>query len=346
MKTKRILLILGSLLIYVAMLVLLVYFEHDTNESLRTLWDAIWYSIITVSTVGYGDSFPVTTGGKIVGIGFVIISVGFLGILISKISYYLIEIGEKKKMGYYGTKFENHVVILGWNSFTKMIAEELLAAGQQVAVIMDSKDHIESTYQKFDTYGKNLFILYAEHDDYQAFSKVNIDKSKIVHIGLSNDSEELIAIINLKNMYDNLQFVVLLEDKSLTNTFKAAGVTYVLSKNEISSKLLASYIFEPEVADLTADLLSKAVDDNDYDIQQFKVIENNPFLGKSIDDLTKHLSDNKQKSLLIAIKKENKEIEKLPSAETVIELNDVILFINNFSSQNYISNIFQVEQGA
>ena len=63
-------------------------------------------------------------------------------------------------------------------------------------------------------------------------------------------------------------------------TTKAAGVTHLIARNEIASKLVASYIFEPDVADLNIDLLSTARKDGDHDIQEFEVLPKNPFIGK------------------------------------------------------------------
>ncbi len=345
MKIKKYAVIFLSLISFYAILNLLVFFEHEQNEALETIWDAIWYFIITISTVGYGDAYPVTLGGKIIGTIIVLLSAGFLSVIIGKISYSLSEIGKKKKMGYYGTKFEDHVVIIGWNNFTKMIAEELLEANQRIAIVIDEKSHIDSIYQKYKSFEKNLFLLCAEYDDYETFEKVNISKAKIVHLGLESDSAELVAIINLKNIYGDLKFVVILEDKSLSQTFKAAGVTYVLSKNELSSKLLASYIFEPEVADFTVDLLSKAVDDDDFDIQQFRVIESNPMIGKSLSDLVNLATSEGVKTSVIALKRKDRDIDKLPLLTSEIKLGDIILFINNYSAQEFITNLFRIEQG-
>lgn len=53
--------------------------ESD-KANILTAEDAIWWSIVTVTTVGYGDRFPVTTGGRIVGGTLMIVGVGLIGI--------------------------------------------------------------------------------------------------------------------------------------------------------------------------------------------------------------------------------------------------------------------------
>ena len=83
-RKNRLLLWLGCLAAYGAMLLLLLAAERsDPNASIRTLGDAFWYSLVTVSTVGYGDFYPVTAVGRVLGGCFVILSVGVLTFLIS-----------------------------------------------------------------------------------------------------------------------------------------------------------------------------------------------------------------------------------------------------------------------
>lgn len=57
--------------------------RQDPNASITSLADAFWYSLVTMSTVGYGDLYPVTPLGKVLGIGFVLLSLGLLSFMLS-----------------------------------------------------------------------------------------------------------------------------------------------------------------------------------------------------------------------------------------------------------------------
>ena len=79
---KKIRLVLSVLLLYLLLLVLLVLAEKNSDSVIQTLEDAVWYSLVTVTTVGYGDVYPVTTAGKMVGVVFVLLGVGFFSTII------------------------------------------------------------------------------------------------------------------------------------------------------------------------------------------------------------------------------------------------------------------------
>lgn len=68
---------------YLGILGLLILAERsDPDASIRTFADAFWYSLVTMSTVGYGDLYPVTAPGRILGIVFILLSLGMLTFLI------------------------------------------------------------------------------------------------------------------------------------------------------------------------------------------------------------------------------------------------------------------------
>ncbi|MBR2699955.1 MAG: ion transporter [Clostridia bacterium] len=83
-KLKR--LIAAGIGVYLLMLLLLVALESPREDAMiDTLPKAVWYSLVTLSSVGYGDMTPVTRGGKIVGGLFVIMSTGLLALLVGGI---------------------------------------------------------------------------------------------------------------------------------------------------------------------------------------------------------------------------------------------------------------------
>ena len=59
----------------------MLHVEKDAAEgaNITTASDALWYTIVTISTVGYGDQYPVTNLGRIIGAGIIVVGVGIFG---------------------------------------------------------------------------------------------------------------------------------------------------------------------------------------------------------------------------------------------------------------------------
>lgn len=77
---------LGGVAAYLLTLCLLVLIERrDPNASIQSFADALWYSLVTMSTVGYGDLYPVTDLGRVLGVVFVLLSLGMLTFVISMV---------------------------------------------------------------------------------------------------------------------------------------------------------------------------------------------------------------------------------------------------------------------
>lgn len=67
------------------------YFEFQVNPNVRGFWDSFWWAMTTVSTVGYGDIYPHTTGGRVIAILLMLTGIGTLGLYTAAIARYVLE---------------------------------------------------------------------------------------------------------------------------------------------------------------------------------------------------------------------------------------------------------------
>ncbi|MDW3210536.1 MAG: potassium channel family protein [Reichenbachiella sp.] len=342
--------IIGSivgLVVYFILITLLINFEKDsTQSSITDYHQAMWFTIATLTTVGYGDIYPVTLYGRFIGFIFVLMSVGIYGLLIGQITNLITTLKQNKMLGYNGTLFEQHVVMIGWSDFGQLVVEQLIGASKKVAIVTNVKSHIEHIHEKYDT--NMVFTLYSDFENTEMLKKANIEESTVVFVNLDDDTEKLVFILNMKKVFEKLEFVVTLENANLKNTFINAGVTNAISPHDISSKILASYMFEPDVAAYTEDIMSFAHTPTDYDIKQFLVTYDNPYLNK---DYHESFTKIKQtyNGILIGMSKKDKngkrQLIKNPEKKFTIALGDYLIIIVNGSSFQLIQKAFNVQEG-
>jgi len=335
---------LFSILAFIFLLLLLVLVnveKTDPTSSIHNLSDAFWYLIVTLSTVGYGDYYPVTAIGKTISLVFILTSVGILGYMISTLTIKINKYMEDKKSGFYGTSMENHIVMIGYDKFSAIILKQIVTTGIKVAVVTDKREDIDALSLSFKS--KDVFTLYTDLDNFESLEKVNITKSSKVFIKLKDDTEMLVYILHLKRFYKDLEIVVSLDNSTLKEPFKSAGVLYAVSREAIAAKLVASYIFEPEVAILTEDIMSSAVDKYDFDLMEFCVTLENPFLGKEY-NLVFHEMKTKYDCILLGIY-QDKVLFKNPSKKIILKENDYLVILSNGLGENQLTELFKTKQG-
>ncbi len=335
-----------SFAFYALLIYAIVEIEKDAPKStILDYFDAIWWSVVTITTVGYGDVSPVTDNGRLIGFIFLLVSLSFYAILIGRITNLITNILENRKMGYYGMKFTGHCVIIGWGSFGKMVTDQLVAAGKKVAVVTKDKDNIDLIREAYAA--KDVFTLYSDMSHIDILDKVNIDESSIVFVNLEDDTQKLVYILNIKKHYDNLKFIVTMDNADLKDTFLSAGVKYAVSKTALASKLLASYIFEPHVASYNEEIISYAATEEEYDMKEFAVLQDCPYVGKHYDkvfyDLKKECN-----AILVGIAKQTESGRKLlknPEGEVTIDEGDYLLMIANQKAERKIVKLFGTKEG-
>jgi voltage-gated potassium channel len=302
-----------------------------------------------MTTVGYGDLYPTTTIGRALGSLFVLGSLGLTAALIGNFVEYLTEMEERRKMGHHGTEFEDHVVIVGWSPFAETVAEQLLAAGRQVAIITEHQDQVDLIHEKFDE--EPVFVLFTDLDNVERFEKANLREARGIFVNLDSDTDSLITIINLRRRFGDRNYIVSIENNDLRETFLTAGATHVLFRDGIAAKLTASYIFEPDVAEFSTDLLGSSGMQEDYDIRQYYVREDHTYNGAEYGEVMDDLQ-SRYNCLPIGLHKNGggseegeHELLKLPEHDTVVEAGDYVLLILDGSRGKALRNLFGVEEG-
>lgn len=115
--------------------------EHGKNENVRDFADALWWSMTTLSTVGYGDLYPITPGGRVVAVITMVVGVGVLGTLAATIATAFLEVRERGLFGFGRLRMRNHLLLLGWNDRSALVVDELKRdprhAGRAIVVLAE-----------------------------------------------------------------------------------------------------------------------------------------------------------------------------------------------------------------
>ena len=321
--------------------------QDPEHGKIHSFGEAVWYSIVTLTTVGYGDSVPVTPWGRFFGILLIIGSLGVTGYIIGNVSSSINNYMEKKKLGLYGTNFSNHIIIFGYDEFANQVIDQIIETDHSVAIVTNKKNDIELIH---DRYGDNsrVFAMFADYSHMESLEKVNVKEAKTVFVNFEDDTETLVYFLNIKAYCPDKDIVVTIYNSNLKSTFINAGVTYIVCKNELSSKLVASFIFEPDVANLTEDVMATATEDFHYDMMEIIVKRENKFAGTNCFDTFMSLKVDFNVILLgISKPKGNDkwELIKNPGKDITVAVGDYLIMMANGASKRKLEDFFRATEG-
>jgi voltage-gated potassium channel len=351
MKTiGRILIILSVIFFTLSLAMYLVEGHWAGNEDFQSLGNAIWFSLVTVTTVGYGDLSPSSRGGQFVTVCLFAFSVGVFSFLLSKIESIVSERHRMRELGMDGTNFKGHIVICGWCRIAQVALKELLAAERQVAVITEDANSIPLIRQLGDP--SLLFVTVGDPSSEEALGRANILVARTVIAASDDDTQNLITALEIRRINPNARMVVATKRAELRSTLTSTGVTYVASPFELSGRLVASAAFEPEVALFIDDVTSGAADDenddNGYDLQQFSIPPNSALVNQTINQLNATLKQI-QGPMLLAIAKHtgggHYQIYPHPAENMTIYPYDSLIVLGNNSQNQRVGEMLGVIQG-
>lgn len=282
-------------------------FERGKGQ-VESIFDAVYWLLVTVTTVGYGDIFPKTTGGRIT---FALVALAGIG----TIAYIIEEFvsistrGELKRLfGIGEVNMKSHTVIVGWNTASEKAIKEMVSESQNFIVVGSDLNHTEL---------ESMGIKHISGDATRSetLNRCKIKDAKTMIISLTNDSQTIMIALAARKLNPNLKIVAMCEVQEHTDMMIEAGIDHVVSHAEISGRLLAHSVLEPIVAKFIMDAATSA---EGFDLKQIKADKKSKLSQISIG----------KNERVIAIYRNNR-FEFDSTADAVLEENDYIIVIRD-----------------
>lgn len=305
--------------------VLFFYFEQGNQGETLSLFDSIYWAVVTMTTVGYGDFTPVTPEGRLIFIILGTSGVVLWGFLASVVVSLVVESNLSGVFGLDKCKFEDHFVLCGWTSIGEIALEELLLDDKKIAVITNDKDDVTTIKRKGNR--KNLFSIYGDPSKAEILEQAGIDRASVVILCMDDDSKNLITALHIKDRNPSARLIVKTNRSELKETMEIAGVTFVTTPHELSGRLVASAAFEPDVANLIDDITT-ATNVGGYDLREYVLSKKG-----TVKNLSRELKE-KTNTTLLAVAKQSKEDDKWklhpnPDQDMIVNPGDTIVLLGN-----------------
>ncbi len=261
-------------LILIAVFVLSIlgvyFFEHTSNEQFKDIWDTFWYTIVTFTTVGYGDKYPTTFGGQIVGILMMFVGVTLFGVISGRIASYLVDLQIRRGKGLVKLqRLTKHFIICGWRKDFNIVLDEILRANKgisndEIVLINDIPIEQMESIMSDDKY-KGINYIRGDFLEEAVLKRANIEKATKVLIladtsqGYSAqeaDARTVMAAITMESINKNIYVAAELLDEKFERYLKLAHVEEIILSREYSRRLLASASAASGMSHIVTELIS------------------------------------------------------------------------------------------
>ncbi len=279
---------------------------------LEQFGQGLWWALVTITTVGYGDITPQTTAGKLVGAVLMVGGLLSLSLVTATVASIFIERKFRRERGLESIKATNHILILGWHYDGETLLDQLLLrlpyATPVVLVNQLSPEKVDSIRVKYPDH-EPLFV-WGDYSREEVLQRANVSTAykAIILAGRQEgetaadvDQRTLITSLTLKSLNSKIKILAELLRPENKTYLERAGAEQILIRGQYDSSILAGALASPGLYRVLDALLNA----EDHTVWALEVPHR--FQGRTVKDLADFLKEHHQ-ALLIAIYSEGRPL--------------------------------------
>lgn len=215
--------------------------------------DAIYMTVITITTVGFGEVQPLDDLSKMFTVCLILASVIVVGYALTVITEYILSKNDfeelkQRKMQKKIDDFTNHIVICGYGRNGRQAAKKLMAYHRPFVIIEQDKDHMD----KFQTEDVPFVLGNANEDE--TLLKAGVNRAHTIICALPNDADNLFVVLSARQLNKNIRIISRASQETSYEKLKLAGANNVILPDRIGGDHMASLVVVPDLIEFIDNL--------------------------------------------------------------------------------------------
>ncbi|NNE72774.1 MAG: potassium channel family protein [Acidimicrobiales bacterium] len=207
--------------------------------------DALYQSVITVSTVGFGEIEPLDTSGRLFTIGLIIVGVAAIGFALAAFAEILVESALEqlttRRRGRTLDRLSKHTLVCGYGR-TGQAVLDLLPPGLEVGVVEREPDRAAAAERA------GRIVIQADCTRDETLLQAGIERADGLIVCLANDSDAISTVLSARAANADLRIVTRASDAHSASKMRLAGADQVVSPIDMAARRLVSDSVQPELA--------------------------------------------------------------------------------------------------
>ncbi len=287
--------------------------------------DAFYMSVITISTVGFGEVKPLSPAGRLFTIGLIVTGVGSAIYLFSVIGELVVEGRLREFLGKSAMNrkihnLQGHVIVCGFGRFGRAVVEEL--ARNTVPMVVIEADPAKQA--DLDSVGALHIIGSALADSVLEDAGTNSARAIIVATG--SDADNVYITLSAREKNPKILIYARGDSDAGLRRLKLAGADQVVAAYQWAGMRIAASILRPSVVDFLQ--LSVPGRESEVDLEEIRISPESPAAGKTIAAVERE----NPRLRIVAMKRNDEKLEMIPAPETRIEPDDLLVAIGESDS--------------
>jgi voltage-gated potassium channel len=314
---------LRALLVVVLLLVLVGTLGYYFIEDDYTLFDALYMTVITLSTIGYGEVHPLSTAGRTFTIVLILGGVATFLYAVGEavravVSGEFREVLGRQRMERSLAQMKDHLIICGYGRMGKLVCQEFTRQRLPFVVVEVNPELLAG----FDL--EHGIPLNGDAASDEVLKQAGVERARGLITVMSSDADNVYTTMSARLLNKKLFIVARVEDPKAEQKLRRAGANRVVSPYQIGGVRLAQAVLRPTVVDFIE--LATKTEHLELQIEEARVGPASPLAGATLKD-SRIRAD--LKVIVVAIKKGAGEMVFNPAPETRIEAGDIIVAIGD-----------------
>ncbi|MGA3148213.1 MAG: potassium channel protein [Acidimicrobiales bacterium] len=283
-----------------------------------SLLDAVFQSVVTVTTVGFNSPHPLDGASKVFTIFLILVGVGtalytFSAVLEVLIDGNIQDLIRRRKMERDIDRMDGHVIVCGWGRVGREVAH-YLASGNTALVVVDRDPERLN--------GSPYASVCGDVADDATLLEAGLERAAALVAALDTDADNLYVTVAAKSMRPGIQIIARARNESSESKLVRAGADRVVNPQQLGGDRMASFVTQPHVVDF----IDVVMHDGSlkFRLEELTLAADSSLVGKTL--RSAHLRD-RTGALVLAIRRPDGRFVTNPSPEDSMESGDVLISI-------------------